>query len=147
MYILLPLFIIPLQYTSVTYIRANHQSSHTWMRQTILLRKSNLYRTLISNEKVKFSLSYTYTFTCFFFFGNTLIGPDGKKSKIWHENFKVCNFSIKPYNLIIIYIRLDYIMQCLNPLNNVCRASLVTHRECLDTVSIADQGRSHGVTD
>ena len=146
MYILLPLFIIPLQYTSVTYIRANHQSSHTWMRQTILLRKSNLYRTLISNEKVKFSLSYTYTFTCFFLVTLWYILM-GKKVRYDMKNFKVCNFSIKPYNLIIIYIRLDYIMQCLNPLNNVCRASLVTHRECLDTVSIADQGRSHGVTD
>ena len=146
MYILLPLFIIPLQYTSVTYIRANHQSSHTWMRQTILLRKSNLYRTLISNEKVKFSLSYTYTFTCFFLVTLWYILM-WKKVRYDMKNFKVCNFSIKPYNLIIIYIRLDYIMQCLNPLNNVCRASLVTHRECLDTVSIADQGRSHGVTD
>ena len=65
----------------------------------------------------------------------------GKKVRYDMKNFKVCNFSIKPYNLIIIYIRLDYIMQCLNPLNNVCRASLVTHRECLDTVSIADLGR------
>lgn len=146
MYILLPLFIIPLQYTSVTYIRANHQSSHTWMRQMILLRKSNLYRTLISNEKIKFSLSYTYTFTCFFLVTLWYILM-WKKVRYDMKNFKVCNFSIKPYNLIIIYIRLDYIMQCLNPLNNVCRASLVTHRECLDTVSIADQGRSHGVTD
>lgn len=73
-------------------------------------QKIKFHTEQISNEKIKV-LSFLYLYFHLIFFGNPLIGPDGKKKVRYDmKNFKECNSSIKPYNLIIYQIRLNNAM-------------------------------------